>query len=133
MVPQALLCAMLASGCSLIFMDGPPEHPPRDQPVDCTRSVTAPVFDTVFASASGTIAIGEITLLAASNSSQGDRDSGKVGLALFSALALIEGVSAGWGFGRVRECIDLNQEIEIQRRAQKLTAVPPAPPVAPPN
>jgi hypothetical protein len=131
MVVRVLLGTILLSGCSWLMVEGPPAHAPRDQPVDCTRTMTAPVFDTVVTSIAGTIVIGEIPLLASNNSSSQANDDAQLGLALFAILALVDGVSAVWGYQTVRECNELNQEIELERRVQKRTAAPIPAPVTP--
>src|SRR5262245_18743225 len=41
---------VLSTGCSLIFVSGPPDHPetlPPSAPIDCTSSKVTPVIDTV--------------------------------------------------------------------------------------
>lgn len=46
----SLLTAVLslgASGCSLIFVKGPPEHPVTNRPPNCTHSPLAPILDLV--------------------------------------------------------------------------------------
>ncbi len=83
---------ILASGCSLALVDGPPDFIPVDQPMPegaCTVERTLPSADAVGA--------GTFLFLAATSS---DADRVRLGIILGGAL----GYSAYSGFRSVRQC-----------------------------
>jgi hypothetical protein len=44
-----LATTLITTGCSFLFVHGPPDHPSHSRVVDCTSSRLAPILDTIFA------------------------------------------------------------------------------------
>ena len=100
--------AFCGSGCSWIAVTRAPERPVAPSPpVECTRSVAAPVVDTVV----GSLAlVGGVGMVAAGNhpiclSTSCPSEPGLVwgGVAL-AAVGVALGVSAGFGYAWTAEC-----------------------------
>jgi len=114
-----LFAGMAASGCSFIFVRGPPSDRPQYGAIDCTSSVVAPVLDLVWAGLNGTGA------LQAASTSQATWDANTttsrgavIGIGL--TWLVVSGVSAIYGFKTTEAC----------RRAvaAQSTRLPPPPP-----
>lgn len=92
-MPHVVLAsALLLSGCSFAFVQGPPAQPAAAAPVTCTRSPVAPIVDTAIAVAS---AIGLVYFV-----TEGDR----LGSGIEAALAVGFGASAITGWRRLARC-----------------------------
>jgi hypothetical protein len=117
-VVALLLCC--TCGCSWITVNRPPTGPvAKDERLDCTTSVAAPVADTVIGSAAlvtgGTgVGVG-IAALAAPCDATTCWITEPVAItyaaigAVLLGLAVAEAFSAAYGFSRTAECRDLEQ------------------------
>lgn len=105
MVAVVMVCSLIGSGCSVLFVQGPPTHTSRSQNWDCTESNAAPVADTV---AAGLFGIGAFTLAGQNsgyNSTTSQNDGGQA--AGFSALIAVGlALSALHGYSATSKCRD---------------------------
>jgi hypothetical protein len=113
-----LLLALAPSGCSFLFVSGPPDNPPRNEPVDCTKSVGAPVTDTVFAGLSGSFLL--LMLAAGASPNVYWTDTDKQVAAVAGGIALMETISAVYGFSRTKECRRIDRENDRERDIRRL-------------
>ncbi len=90
--------SLCASGCSFLFVQGPPAGHEQMRVVSCTDSKTLPLLDAIWAGASALDLI-----LYATDEGYGGRDRG-AGIAESAARALIWGIAASKGYKKVREC-----------------------------
>ncbi|MDX2090526.1 MAG: hypothetical protein SFX73_21890 [Kofleriaceae bacterium] len=87
---------VLLSGCSLVFVDGPPSQPPPPPAIaQCDTSRIPPAIDTVIAVLAATGAI---------YFAQSDDDMAGVGVVVEGGLALGFGLSALTGYRRTGRC-----------------------------
>jgi hypothetical protein len=99
---------VVLSGCSLILVQAPPDHPPRDVPVQCTDTYAAPIVDTVVGA--GLAAFGVWSIAQDSGRScMGDCGPGALGsvagaAAVLVALPYVVGAIAG--YSSVARCVD---------------------------
>jgi hypothetical protein len=130
---KAIVCAaaLAAAGCSWIFVDAAPPNSPPGQPVPCSTSAVAPVFDTVFAIGSGVGVIYDVAVINSNSFDQQTKDVAKISIGVNVVFAIIYTWSAAWGYPTVKHCQELNQNAEIERRV-RMRAVPPPPPPLPP-
>ena len=96
----AAACALLAQGCSLIFV-----RPLRSQETTeaprCTESAVAPLLDTLVASVALTFFAPALGIALSNN----DKEGAGRGIATFSALVLVPtAASAIYGFHQISRC-----------------------------
>jgi hypothetical protein len=91
------------SGCSFMFMQGPPDNHARLKYFDCVSSVAAPVADTTGAAAYG--------LFAAATASIDDEDSEPPSPVLFGTFAALHLASAIYGYVDASSCNSAKQEL----------------------
>jgi hypothetical protein len=126
-----LSCALLSSGCSFIFSDGPPPQHQRAAYFDCSSNAAAPATDVVNALGSG--------LLAGASSKDdpntSDDEANKGTAVTFGIIAAVYTASAIYGFVVESNCSAAKEELalRLQRPAapQSTVPTPPAPPKAP--
>ncbi len=95
---------MLASGCSWIFVDAPPRHPPPSVAVECDREHKAVAAD--LAGFGGLLVLG---LLSTALAGLGDLDrTGAFVLGGMAAGAGVFGTSGYYGMHQLRRCHSLN-------------------------
>ena len=101
------LCALLAQGCSAIFVR-PPAADATSEPPGCTESRAAPLADALLAGVAATF--GAAGLQATLNQCSPSDNCGETlmpGLAVLgSAVFLAAGGSAYYGFRQTRRCAD---------------------------
>ncbi len=115
----ALLLALAVSGCSFIFVRGPPSDRPQSAAVDCTSSVVAPVLDLIWAGLNGTGAVQAMaTDQAAWDANTTTSRGAVIGVGL--AWLVISGASAIYGFKTTDAC--------RQAVAAQTARMPPPPP-----
>lgn len=131
MSPMArLACALLValtwlSGCSFLFVHGPPANHERLPYFDCSSSNVLPVLDAVMAGVAVADSIG------AASGSQEFRSPKSEAIA-FAGEAVLVGASAVYGFRKTSECRHA-QELMLRRAATQpaMPAFAPAPRVPP--
>jgi len=100
----ACLLVVSLTGCSFIAVNGPDIAPgtmpmPGDE-IDCSESRAAPIVDVVLGAL---MLMGAISALVDSNKPDGASHAGEAALAI-GAVAVLFGISAGFGFDRTSEC-----------------------------
>jgi hypothetical protein len=125
---------VLAQGCSLAFVSGPPSNHARLPAFECSTSKWAPVADSVVAG------IQALNFAAAASSTDekwhdaycqpGDRTCSPPAargttMAISAAVALVFGASLYYGFTRVGDCKDAKSELALRAT----TPIAPAAPV----
>lgn len=122
--PALVALALLANGCSLLFVDAPPrdaEKLPPAAPIECTSSELAPAID-VGLTALETVRV--VLASAASNAAYyGAPISRPVDIALGVSLGLFFLGSAAYGFNTVADCDDAR----ALQHARRVRAARPAP------
>jgi hypothetical protein len=115
------LCASAAmattSGCSLLFVDGPPDNAKKLRSFNCTTSNSLPTTDVVIGSIAVLDAIG-IATESSTYSTSGSTVAPAIGAA---AVAAAFATSAAVGYGRTSACRDATAELMTR-------LYPPAPP-----
>jgi hypothetical protein len=108
--------AISASGCSLLFVNGPPQNHRTSSFFGCTSSNTIPIVDTAFA-------VGAV-LGAASVGSDGYSTSGTrtTGAITYGAAAALLAGSAVYGFSKTSACREA--QAELVARLPPPSAVP---------
>jgi hypothetical protein len=119
----AFLLALGISGCSFIFVRGPPSERPQSGAVDCTSSVVAPVLDLIWAGLNGTGAVQAISTDQATWNRQTttSRDA-VIGIGL--TWLVVSGASAIYGFKTTDAC----RQAVAASRPGRLPPPPPPPP-----
>lgn len=129
--------AMWLSGCSLVFVSGPPSHHQELPYFTCTESRVAPVLDTVLAVLEGA---NSVYAAAVDDQKWADNYDGNPPFARSTAIpvyavgALLAAGSAYYGFRNTGEC---REALAMRRRQhggfgqQQWTPSPYAPPPAP--
>jgi hypothetical protein len=129
------------SGCSLLFVHGPPENHQQLRSFHCTESEFAPEMDTVLAVLQ--------TLNFAFANSQSDAEwnrnfpggdppfSHSAALPLYAVFAVVEAISAGYGYQTVSSCREAQAQAtgafgRLQGPAPSEEALPVAPPAPAP-
>lgn len=130
-VAACLALVLCSSGCSLMFVTGPPAHverlPPR-APVECTTSKLAPAIDVGLVALESARVVYAIT--APDSAYRNFPISRLADVAIGSALAVLALGSAAYGFDTASDCEDAQT---LQRmRAARAASQPsrPAPPAA---
>lgn len=138
-----LLAAALAisvTGCSFVFVDGPPREHAKMPAFDCSTSRAVPILDGTFA----LLQTINFIYTAAISDRTWNEDIYKMnapfsrheGLAIYGVLAAVSGLSAYYGFSRVERCRDAKEAL-IVRTSNSMNQPntpgwpPPAPPVPP--
>lgn len=86
----------LISGCSFIFMQGPPDDHAKLRYFDCVSNTAAPVTDTVNAAANGLV-----TVLSLQDSSDDDESAA---ILVFGSVAALYAASAIYGYVSAETC-----------------------------
>jgi hypothetical protein len=117
-----LVAVICWSGCSFLFVSGPPPHYDALPTFSCTESQVAPILDAV-----ATILNGSDAVIAATESSEqwvaannGHPPSRAVTVAVNGVTALVWAASAYYGYTRTSACRDARLEI-----AMRAARVPP--------
>ena len=84
--------SLCASGCSFLFVEGPPPGHEQMRVVSCTDSKTLPLLDAIWAGVNALELISDAT------------DEGPGVLAGSAAGAVIWGIAASKGYEKVRKC-----------------------------
>jgi hypothetical protein len=130
----ALGTAPLASGCSFIFSEGPPEGHRSLATFQCGESYAPPVLDAIgaglFALSAVAAAQNEDANVANSANPAQARHDIEVGIGVTAAFAVIDAASTIYGFGAVSNC----REAQDARRSDlAAAAILPAPYGVAPN
>jgi hypothetical protein len=91
-----IFAAILGTGCSFLFVNGPPRDHERRASFTCTESNAWPVVDAIWAGLNG---IGAAS--AANDEMNPDKDQI---IAVGVGWLLVSGISAVYGFGKVSDC-----------------------------
>lgn len=108
----AVLAALLplASGCSWVFVKGPPGTVAvPDHPVECTTSRTAPVLDAICAGyfvVNGIVWASSETCSSSYSPDCVSSDDRTTGMLVSAGLAVACGLSAASGFGKTSRCAE---------------------------
>ena len=89
--------SLCASGCSFLFVKGPPAGHEQMRVVSCTDSKTLPLLDAIQAGLGAATAIFALADAGASNTRGSDILSG-------AGSAVVWGIAASKGYEKVREC-----------------------------
>ncbi len=132
----ATALAISITGCSFVFVDGPPKNHSQRPSFDCSSSHAVPVLDAVFAA----LEIANFAL-AAYDTDQDWNDtyknqapfSRKTGLAIYGVLAALGASGSYYGFDRTTACREAKAELAARQARQPAPVVPgwPPPPLAP--
>lgn len=123
----ALLATVPLSGCSLLFVDGPPKTYTPPQYVHCSSSPGWPVFDTVVAGLE--LVRTGIAVSASDSAYQGAQISRGADIGFGLAFMTLFAISAGVGYGRVSDCnaAMLGAPMPHPRRVRPPSYYPPPP------
>jgi hypothetical protein len=127
---------LLPTSCSLMFVNGPPEHTNYVEPGQCTTSEGWPAFDVVIAVLEAARTGYAVTLTDADY--KGSTLSRPSDIGIGAALTALAAISAGVGFSRVSDCNDAINGTGYTRPRPPLrrrVVAPPsyAPPAAEPS
>lgn len=124
------ICGVLSSGCSFLFVKGPPDNVeklPASAPITCTTNELAPVVDLLV---TGFEVVRTIYAV-----KQSDRDyrnfplSRNADIAFGAALSTTFGVSAIYGFNQTSACDDAKSAAKARRKRESVFSEPtPSPP-----
>jgi hypothetical protein len=101
-VASALLLSTVLSGCSFLFVDGPPSSHKQLPYFECTSGKGWPTVDLVWGGLSGAEALG--VLSATSNSSSSASSAGKTTAAILAGEAVLFIASAVYGYEKASDC-----------------------------
>jgi hypothetical protein len=105
---------VLASGCSFVFVHGPPSGHQDLQDFSCTEGKTLPAIDAIWAGIGGITMVGGLT----SDPNSGSGDAFKsIAITAGGASLAVWGFSALMGFDRVDRCRTARSE--LARRSQE--------------
>jgi len=109
----------LQSGCSFLFVKGPPANHAKLASVDCSDSNAWPVLDTIWAGLNG---LGAVT-------AAGDATTPNQGQVIGVGLAwlAVSGISAIYGFSQVSACSDARRQHDEQLEPRGLAGRAPDP------
>ncbi len=122
-----VVCALVLSGCSFLFVHGPPDEHEKLRYFDCPSNAAGPVADVSWALFDGIMVAG----LAGADRDEddsGDRAQTTV-LVVFAALGALHAASAIYGVAKATDCGDAKQhlrqriddrEAETDRRIHEL-------------
>jgi hypothetical protein len=118
------LCAIFfiagSAGCSLLFVDGPPERHRQLPYFTCSTSKAWPVVDTIFAASYAVATAGVL-------SAETNDSSSKASAALVpAAAAALMTASAFYGYGKTSSCREATDE--LQMRLMRMQTAPGANP-----
>jgi hypothetical protein len=121
----ALISAvLLQSGCSFLFVKGPPDNHAEMASFDCSESNALPVLDLIWAGLNG------IGAASAAGDDQIMNQEQIVGVGL--AWVVVSGISAISGFSKVSKCKDARRQRERRYESYELERMrAPAPVSAP--
>jgi hypothetical protein len=114
-----------SSGCSLIFVDGPPDQHRQLAYFDCTSSNLAPVVDMVMGGAEGIAVLGSAADTSASFHNNSDLIAPAITAAAFVASGII-------GFRRVAECKEAKNALAMRAAERSFGPSPGLPPAVDP-
>jgi hypothetical protein len=126
--PLALCAAFvlaLSGGCSYLFVDAPPERHRQLPYFECTKSRAWPVVDTVIAATYG---IETAAFIVGASASKAERGPLAGAAAAAAATAVLFTASAFSGYGKVSECREATDELQL-----RLIRMQPAPGAVPPG
>ena len=112
---------LFQSGCSFLFVKGPPEQHAQMASFDCSESHAWPVIDTIWAGLNGLGAINASSDNMTPNQSQV--------VAVGVSWLVVSGISAIYGFSQVSACNNARRQRE--ERYQRSMGVSGAPPMDP--
>lgn len=114
LIGAMILTMLLGSGCSLLFVHGPPEDHATLARFDCTESNAVPVLDVIWAGLNG--------LGAASVDGANPQHDQIVGVGV--AWLVVSGISAVYGFTKVSHCNDAKRQRDQRYYPGGITAAP---------
>jgi hypothetical protein len=99
----------MTSGCSLLFVDGPPANAQKLRSFNCTTSNSLPVTDAVIG---GLFALSAVGAATGSSGTSGSTTTSDVSAAIGTGVvAAAFAVSAGVGYSRTSACKDATAEL----------------------
>jgi hypothetical protein len=120
LISAMMVAVLLHSGCSLLFVKGPPAEHAQMVTFECSDSKALPVLDTIWAGLNG------LGAASAANDNQ-NPDQGQI-IAVGLAWLAVSGISAIYGFSKVSACSDAKQQRD-ERLSQGGFAAPAPTPV----
>lgn len=122
----ALYAVLTASGCSFMFVKGPPPQHDQVPYFQCTTSRAWPVVDTLLASA---YAIETAAFMAGASRSDSNESGMKAGAAASAVAAALFAASATSGYGKASKCRKATQALQLRlMRMQPFPGAGPWPP-----
>jgi hypothetical protein len=121
-----MVALLFHSGCSFLFVKGPPEQHAQMSSFDCSESNAWPVIDTIWAGLNG---LGAISASNDSTTPSPGQPSHSQVVAVGVSWLVVSGISAIYGFSKVSTCNDARRQRE--ERYQRAAGVSGAPPVDP--
>jgi hypothetical protein len=118
-----IVALLFHSGCSFLFVKGPPEQHAQMWTFDCSESNAFPILDTIWAGLNG---LGAIT--AAGDSTTPNQTQV---IAVGTSWLVVSGISAIYGFSKVSACNEARRQRE--ERYQKALGGPSAVPAPGPG
>jgi hypothetical protein len=115
----------LQSGCSFLFVKGPPAHHAEMATFDCSESNAWPVVDAVWAALNG---LGAASAAGDDQNPQQDQI-----VAVGIAWLAVSGISAIYGFSKVSECNDAKRQRDERFQGRGVAVPTPAANPVPPQ
>jgi hypothetical protein len=125
-ISAMIFALMLHSGCSFLFVKGPPDNHAQMATFDCSESRAWPVFDTVWAALNGLGAVSAASgpPMPQQNQQQGaDRDTV---MAVGFTWLVVSGASAIFGYNQVGACNKAKRERDERYFGQGVASPTPA-------
>lgn len=118
-ISAMILTMSLHSGCSFLFVKGPPANHAEVASFDCSEGNAWPVIDTIWAGLNG---------LGAASAAGDDEnpDQGQI-VAVGLAWLAVSGISAIYGFSKVSACSDAKRLRDERYYPPRMAAPAPAP------
>lgn len=127
----AILCALSVTGCSFVFVEGPPDDHRQQPYVGCTSSRMSPILDTIFTG----LQLANLGVAVSKDDMEWDEQydgeppfERDTAIGIYSAFVLLGAAGMYYGFTRTSECRDAQDELAARRRMMPLAPAPAAAP-----
>src|SRR5262245_34321011 len=121
----AALLALLPTGCSFAFVDGPPTTHRQLPYFECTSSNVLPTVDAVIGGIYGIAAVGALVQTSSSSSPYSDNNKSDAILAGAAGAVLV--ASAIYGYQKTSSCREAKEQLMVRLGSQPRFAPTPAP------
>jgi hypothetical protein len=116
--------ALVASGCSFVFVEGPPSNYQHMTDFHCTSSEVPPMIDAILVGANAL----SLSLVASHQYRIQDESVEKTVIAIDAVLIAVHVASAIYGFVRTETCQEAMATLSARRPHRFQNFLPPAPP-----